>query len=1533
MKNPSNIAHPLKNRTGTSQRNRVSQALRTDFALIDGKTLADRLFLISEYARHINFYQYKKTESNGESQELDSWSIFFKDSLPFQLAILSKTSVDNLDAQFLILHQELEANPSKESLESLFNFIATKILSPTTQLFKRVKNEENSFADSLLAILKTSFLEAVKSYISLYNSSANFLCIHKKTFTDFMNAPWQLKVEEIYALDLCITKVKNGKEEAFLKAGQILNTVVQQLLSGLQEIVIVAPDYIGESLIPLQESLQKRHEPHIALLFTFLEVFKHFQGNINDLSKNHLDFFYEKVLKLVPKDATPDHAHIVFELANHKKQYVLKKDVLLKDGKDGNNQDIQFGLDHEIVIDKAQVKELKTLSFYPAKANGTKYIEGVYIAPKANSADGIDKDFKEEQPTNWPTLGSKYSKYIKEGNEEPEEYPRARLGFIIASPVLLLEEGKRVIEIRLNCNLPDKGFTASQIKTNLDQIASQKVFSFSKEAVNRCLEISDDTRKYLLEILGDKDKYWIEGSLKDFLEQKNPMSCVPFLDDDQKSLLCDCQVFVEEISPDVSQLFTISFSGEKEWVIPKSDNIESVQINLPAFTELSTEGDIQFMFRITLDDNDPKVVFFNEEKLKEKIKLKIPFPLVKIELNPKVKKKLHVFTCDQITGGPVISKKNDRIECCLKKDENPFEEQEISPYNFLKGLVLTDAKIDVEVCGVKNLIVQNDENLQDVNKPMFPFGPRPKVDASFFIGSKEIFCKNWESFRVGVEWRDRPKVFEDYYEAYNLEDGVAIDDSVFLVEASILDDAQWNKDSNPEKEIFTTRDSFSPCPPIIDTEEEFNFNGYAWERSDFSLDPYRAKAMPIDPLSPLTVNSRKAFFRMRLKGEDFQHDQYAFVLAKQVMALADIIDAKSAEQVKENLRLLSILSARADIVMGTILGNVNDVFDRIDELSGNIAGIPNLIPIARNVRDELTLVVNDYQNAASPGRVLAARNNMNVILVQLGDPVLNPMPLSVLGRLNTIKDLVILIIDLIEKDPRGVVQPPRTSIPDSEIDNNLESYGLWVIIRAIKGRIETVTDLLDIKEEAKLPNEPYTPQLKSIFMDYKAVAEIDDMDIVHLYPFKDTSKYENIENEPTLFPYFDDEGTLFIGIEKITVGGCLSMLFQLAEATANSELDRAEIKWHYLSNNTWKPLEYDFKVISDTTDGFTVSGIATIIIPEDINNDGNTVMPDPLYWIKASAPENVKAVAETIGIHTQAAKTSARINELNDKNRLEKALESGSIAKLVEADFNVKKVAQLYPSFGGRTPEANGHFYTRVSEHLKHKGRALMLTDYEKIVLEGFPEIYKAKCITHTMGLSAIDNKRDLEIAPGYVVVTVIPDLTKLKSGNLQEPKVPVSLLEKIGDHIRKRTSPFTRLKVMNPRFEYIDVSITVRLYRGKAPNFYLKKLKEDINLFLAPWSVGDSEKLAFGQVVLFSDIVGFVEQLEYVDFIVCLKLEGECNQKGSIIKPLTARSVLTAGEICVKDSKETCFEDGEDECPDDEPVPIPQFNKSYQST
>jgi hypothetical protein len=158
------------------------------------------------------------------------------------------------------------------------------------------------------------------------------------------------------------------------------------------------------------------------------------------------------------------------------------------------------------------------------------------------------------------------------------------------------------------------------------------------------------------------------------------------------------------------------------------------------------------------------------------------------------------------------------------------------------------------------------------------------------------------------------------------------------------------------------------------------------------------------------------------------------------------------------------------------------------------------------------------------------------------------------------------------------------------------------------------------------------------------------------------------------------------------------------------------------------------------------------------------------------------------------------------------------------------------------------------------------------------------------------------------------------------EPKAPVSLLEEIKAYLKQRISPFVRLKVLNPRFEKVDINITVKLRKGKNKAYYSAKLKADLIQFLAPWFIAnDSDKLEFGQSLNYSEVIKYVERLDYVDFITCLELRpdpalqpcvedkesGKCKQEETkpqlVIEPMTSRSILTPGKICVKLTKKEC--------------------------
>ena len=163
---------------------------------------------------------------------------------------------------------------------------------------------------------------------------------------------------------------------------------------------------------------------------------------------------------------------------------------------------------------------------------------------------------------------------------------------------------------------------------------------------------------------------------------------------------------------------------------------------------------------------------------------------------------------------------------------------------------------------------------------------------------------------------------------------------------------------------------------------------------------------------------------------------------------------------------------------------------------------------------------------------------------------------------------------------------------------------------------------------------------------------------------------------------------------------------------------------------------------------------------------------------------------------------------------------------------------QPYDSFGGQVKERATHFYTRISEHLRHKGRAITIFDYERLVLEKFPEIYKVRCINH----GQVDDKGQLhELVPGAVTLVVIPDLSQRPTTNNLEPKVNINLLQKVEKYLSQLSSPWVEIRVVNPVYEQIRVEFQVQFKESYQPNFgyYSRELERAIIGFLAPWTSG----------------------------------------------------------------------------------------------
>ncbi|HEV8084462.1 MAG TPA: hypothetical protein VGP55_14745 [Chitinophagaceae bacterium] len=1490
------LIHPFQNDPGTSQSQRVMNELLSGAAKIDARTLADLLNYFVQLSRHINYYD---AELN-----ISDWQPFFRNSIPFTLASIIKNQSADIENNFTYYNSLFEKKPSPSGVQLHAYFIFYRFINKINNWHLAVKDSGLPIESFLEILIKDKLQQPVKSFVGYANAAVKFYGIKKIDFSKlYDNEVWNIEVTDLYIIDNSFKTGTNSKFKQLNNLYRQFIAIMPPFFDAIKIISAEAENNLEQSLLPLKEELQKKHPPHLGLLFAFLNIFRYLQDDLNGYTRKHLDFFYKDVLQIKSRDAIADKAHIIFEIQKQLQKYLIKKGILVKDGKDNNKQEILFSLDDEIVVNKTKIIETRTLFLNSQSAFAQSYVEGVYIANDATKADGIDKDFKDKQPKNFPTLGAKLSKYSDPETNTIRPYANARLGFILGSPVLYLKEGTRTVDITLACQLKDSicadiGSEIIEASKNCCDDAAGTGTTNDKNQYPDFLnaeeifsQVQADIQKKFIYLGEEVFKRAIaKGFDKDFIQQIREN----FLIAEQEFVPCYCDVhtyktegsvfsndwnaFINPIVTDINRrklldeifkpetVLNVLFSGEKNWIEPAVTNITIG--NLFSNTFILT-------ISATINPEQPSIIYYDKEKLKEDFDT--TQPLVKIELNDRLKIQWAIIP--QLPNQDRIAGCCDQDErCCLLKNDNK-PPQIISFYYFfrnievLKNIGTDNTRIDVQVCGLKNFIVQNDESLQDVNGPVYPFGTRPVIrnfdiytlpivhDTSnsgptFYIGSKEIFCKKWVSVRINLNWKDKPNDFREYYKGYVVEDPSAtpqvfgLDQDKFLIKISSLIDGIWNEELGFRK-LFDAvpPDSLPLLPPntfACDHEDIFS-QGILIFASDFGFSG-RQFCISDPDFEKLAVSTRNGFIKINLRDQDFLHKDYAFVLSRQMMALGRYPDA--------------LLEGAVYKVDGNTVIVFRSTGKTIVELKDDINDTKDKAQLSKNKADELNTAFDNAIDLASAPP-----------LDSIDD-----------GERDTLFPLVI----------------SNNTLADDTLQQALETQSKLGDLQALLNIFDVFTGEIVKPLTVLIPNEPWTPIIGNMSLDYTATATLEDIDLIHLYPYTGTYRHEEIKLQPTLLPTFCDEGTLFLGLKNLIPGNSLNILFQIAEATSDSESQKEDVQWHYLDSNVWKPLRKGFEVLDDASENLTTSGIVKFAMPANMTKD-NTIMPKALHWIKASIPQNSKAVSETTGIYPQAIRVTFTNDAANDKLRLSQPLAAGSISKLNVADAFVKSVQQPYDTFDGSIPEIEQQFYVRVSEGLRHKGRAIQKFDYERLALEAFPQLFKAKCINHSFALDAHLYKNDFPYAPGYIILAVIPDLYKLKAGNSFEPKVPVSIIEKIETYIRKRTSPFVRFRAMNPRYEKINFCLRVKLLEGKDENYYREKLKQDLKELLAPWAVGKYDKLTFGQCVYRSDIIRFLENTDYVDFINDFRM-GKENQipvdTSSKICPDTPRSIMIAGDI-----------------------------------
>ncbi len=981
-------------------------------------------------------------------------------------------------------------------------------------------------------------------------------------------------------------------------------------------------------------------QPQKALFLAFLKLFRIAQDDLNKIGKKHIDFYYRDVLRLKENPPVADKVHLIFELARHvRRSHRIAEGTELKAGKDKTGQPLTYATKKELAVNHGKVKELKAV-FRDSSSD-----DRLYASPVVNSSDGKGGEIENEEKS-WKSFGSVKS-------------PFAEIGCAIASPLLSLPEGNRKV-----------------------------IFSFlfdpsNRDDLERIARMGGSHAGNMFRVLFSGEEGWIETTPVDRSADTETESEV-----EKKALTFINSATVNDITVKIKDDPSRGYSGDRpgytigplvagrivEYRTVKMKGAFSKLDQVLAVRGLGQDklGDIRYTFtkklnRVkinpaegsitiarTLNESDPPVVNYDKEVLSDPIETQ--WPVAKIMLN-----------MDAETPGNF-------------------------PYQHLKNLKLLDAKVSVDVEGIRNNILQNDAGLLDPGKPFMPFGNRPATGSSFYIGNRDLLQKKPDKVWIHFNWQNLPSEgFEEYYREYGSE--FTFNTADFKATLSLLQGRRW-EELNDEVPLFMRDDNGG---------QVLSQRSIALTETD--LAPLRRNAF-MEQLTSLGTSTKDGFLRLELGSQDFGHKDYAKVYAYNV---------------------------------------INEVVDEDSE------------------------------------------------------------------------DNIILI-----------------------------------------------------------PNEPYTPVIAGLSIDYKASVVLGNENMVNsgidqyflVHPFGVTPAASD-KKHGAFVPAIEDEGSLYIGMKDFSGGQTLSLLIQVAEGSADPDFPRQPVYWSFLSGDNWAPFN-DRQVLSDTTNELLTSGIISFSVPGTATTE-HTMLPAGFVWLRASAAKQTPAISDLISIQAQAVTAEFRDRD-NDPEHLASPLPAETIAKLKSSDSSVREVNQPFASFGGAMKEESEAYYVRVSERLRHKQRAVTIWDYERLILQKFPSVYKVKCLNHIRyeGPAGVYS----EIAPGYVSLIVVSDMKNRNAVDPLKPKTSLALLSEIEDYLSGIRAEAVKLTVRNPLYEEIKVSFNVSFREGMDQGFYAEVLNREITSYLSPWAFEDTPDVVFGGRIHKSMILHFVEKRPYVDFVTCFKMD-----------------------------------------------------------
>ncbi|MFK8006918.1 MAG: hypothetical protein AB8H03_11125 [Saprospiraceae bacterium] len=1389
MKYNANISLQFK---GKTQADRLLPELASDTFQIDDRNSLDLLAFTTKFAKAFKYY-------NPQNKIDGSWQELLLDDPSMLLAYIIKTNYYLEFPRYLDYNDGINAtqNLSTKCLFAQQYFaIGFHVILRINRWYKLTNKSlsHHDFRDYLYELIAAEGRQALEEYYLIYFKLIEWVsCCTNQSLTrlEALDKVW------LFHPFPCIEKRNTNINDE-----NLLDSLVAEAVKSGQKLFHLQEKIIQKANIFFEESIKRNNvSPHIGLLLTFLDLFKHQQNDLNQLTEHHLDFYFNSVLGFKTLPAISDTTHV--QLTKGNRAFVLPKETSLSAGNDSKGNPIIFSTKKTISITKSELSQYLTLSLV---FNKNKKFENLNI--------GSVEKFTTLSALSWPFFGD--AKPIKSNTKSPNpnykiKTEKETLGFAISCPELILNSGKRSITFTfLNKEIPIDQFL--NLQTN-----NTTLFNFQltiatgwQKFEGQCVSITSDFVKFKLKLLTSDpaivpyDEKIHKAELK--IKQAWPV----------------CKITLAEgaLYDDFKKLSNFDFTN-----ILVNCNVNGAQ----SLVLQNDHGKVS-----------PKTPFYPFGNA--------PFPEANLFIGGQ---EFFIKPLNTIKFNILWNHLPDNFEAYYQAYPSIYNNQ------IFKGSL---SSFDTNSQTWKTINISDDEINEDSKDP------NKKVRFSLFTADQlnktkkdnipsPLFQQRSISFSTKTipAQPDLPKILKYSQKQSN---------SFFKL--TLVEPSQG----------FGTAE-YSQLLSKITLE---NGQAIIWNAKNCT-DTNVCKILEV---LYNTISSFKDL-EIQFKNEIGKLDKILILLKDCADEVTEINSNCGSDQIKTNL-VEEVLKNYVDKIQKIITNYDVNILQIVDEASKiyedlikkvNIFFVKETTKIIDYLDKLIDFIIDDFEKIKSSEPKQFLKNAEEKILDELKD-LITPNK-SIFGKiknfftkkntavpneedassskegktklLNLLKKLDIIKGQIVTEYNK-VLGKISTKDITTELQKNKSQLNKWVenvskkvkefekdrtlfisMVSTKNNSFNHLLELIPIKYISlkPLPNKPFIPKIKKLSVDYKSSSQwkstdgksnpVLDFQFFHIEPF---GNKEITIDTPSIkiFPNYEHTSYAFLGLEKLSPGETLTILLNItSQVKVMTSSSSNKVNYEYLSSNSWKTLT----LYADHTYDLEQSGIIQFVVPSDMT-DQSTIMPKNIFWIRVAEPfdriNKAEVMTNFVGMH--AVPVQRNIDIQTDLQQIK----AGIIKSTVNSNSAIKNIQQPIPSFGGRPAETKKQSFQRAAYRLNNKNRAVTLGDMENLILQSFGNLYQA---------IAVPMKHYNQNQNNILKVAIIP-FTEANGDHPYRPLVLPAMMRKVLEFSKKYCPPSMELKIVNPDFISIKITVAVKFNDQNDIGLLAKKLNSDLIIYLSPW-------------------------------------------------------------------------------------------------